>query len=109
MTEVATTPAAPSEAGVLAAELGRSFGRMVQFYEEHFSLSREEAARRAAAPAPNRPGRKPTGRSHVMPAPGADYSTSGISRRPTNEPPAAASRTTRRAARYASRVRASSS
>jgi hypothetical protein len=50
MTEVATTPAAPSEAGVLAGQLGKSFGRMVQLYEKHFSLSREEAVRRATEP-----------------------------------------------------------
>src|SRR5262249_29165077 len=47
---VATTPAAPSEAGVLAGELGKSFGQMVQLYEKHFSLSREEAVRRATEP-----------------------------------------------------------
>jgi hypothetical protein len=50
MSEVATTPAAPSEAGVLAGELGKSFGEMVQVYEQHYSLPREEAARRAAEP-----------------------------------------------------------
>ena len=50
MTEVATVPPAPSEAGVLAGELAQSFGRMVQLYEQHYSLSREEAARRAAEP-----------------------------------------------------------
>ena len=33
MTEVATTTAAPSEAGVLAGELAKSFGQMVQLYE----------------------------------------------------------------------------
>ena len=48
MTAVATTPAAPSEAGVIAGELVRSFGQMVQLYEKHFSLTREEAIRRAA-------------------------------------------------------------
>ncbi|MBY0457707.1 MAG: hypothetical protein K2V38_10245, partial [Gemmataceae bacterium] len=53
MTEVATTPAAPSEAGVLAGELGKSFGQMVQLYEKHFSLSREEALQRAAEPPPD--------------------------------------------------------
>ena len=53
MTEVATTPAAPSEAGVLAGELAKSFGQMVQLYEKHFSLSREEAVRRAAEPPPD--------------------------------------------------------
>jgi hypothetical protein len=50
MTEVATTPATPSEAGVLAGELAQSFGRMVRLYERHFSLSREEAVQRAAEP-----------------------------------------------------------
>jgi hypothetical protein len=50
MTEVATTPAAPNEAGVLAGELGRSFGQMVQLYEKHYSLPREEAVRRATEP-----------------------------------------------------------
>jgi hypothetical protein len=50
MTEVATTPAAPSEAGVLAGELAQSFGRLVQLYEKHYSLSREEAVRRATEP-----------------------------------------------------------
>ena len=50
MTEVAATPAAPSEAGVLAGELAKSFGQMVQFYERHYSLPREEAVRRAAEP-----------------------------------------------------------
>jgi hypothetical protein len=53
MTEVATTPAAPSEAGVLAGELGKSFGQMVEDYERYFSLSREEAVRRAAEPRPD--------------------------------------------------------
>jgi hypothetical protein len=48
MIAVATTPAAPSEAGVIAGELAKSFGQMVQLYEKHFSLSREEAVRRAA-------------------------------------------------------------
>jgi hypothetical protein len=50
MSAVATTPAAPSEAGVIAGELAKSFGQMVQLYEKHFSLSREEAVRRAAEP-----------------------------------------------------------
>src|SRR5207248_451464 len=53
MTEVATTTAAPSEAGVLAGELAKSFGQMVQLYEKHFSLSREEALRRATEPPPD--------------------------------------------------------
>lgn len=48
MSAIATTAAAPSEAGVIAGELGRSFGQMVQLYEKHFSLTREEAIRRAA-------------------------------------------------------------
>jgi hypothetical protein len=47
MSAIATTPAAPSEDGVIAGELARSFGQMVQLYEKHFSLSREEAIRRA--------------------------------------------------------------
>ncbi len=47
MSAVATTPAAPSEAGVIAGELVKSFGQLVQLYEKHFSLSREEAIRRA--------------------------------------------------------------
>jgi hypothetical protein len=50
MTEVATTPATASEAGVLAGKLAKSFGEMVRLYEQHFSLSREEAVRRATAP-----------------------------------------------------------
>ena len=50
MTEVATTAAAPSEAGVLAGELARSFGQLVQLYEKHYSLSRVEAVERAAQP-----------------------------------------------------------
>jgi hypothetical protein len=53
VTEVATKPAAPSEAGVLAGELAKSFGQMVQLYEKHYSLSREEAVRRAAEPLPD--------------------------------------------------------
>src|SRR5947207_8588541 len=53
MTEVATTTAAPSEAGVLAGELAKSFGQMVQLYEKRFSLSREEALRRATEPPPD--------------------------------------------------------
>jgi hypothetical protein len=48
MSAVATTAAVPSEAGVIAGELAKSFGQMVQLYEKHFSLSREEAVRRAA-------------------------------------------------------------
>jgi hypothetical protein len=47
MTEVATTPAAPSEAGELAGELGKAFGRLVHAYEKHFSLSQEQAVQRA--------------------------------------------------------------
>jgi hypothetical protein len=50
VTEIATTSTAPSEAGVLASELGKSFGNLVQLYEKHFSLSREEAAQRATEP-----------------------------------------------------------
>ena len=50
MTEIATTTAAPSEAGVLAGVLVKSFGQMVQLYEKHLSLSREEALRRATEP-----------------------------------------------------------
>jgi hypothetical protein len=50
MNEIATTPAASSEAGVLAAELARSFGQMVESYEQYYSLPREEAVRRAAEP-----------------------------------------------------------
>jgi hypothetical protein len=50
MTELTTTPAAPSEAGVLAAELGKSFGELVQHYQKYYSLSREEALRRASEP-----------------------------------------------------------
>ena len=38
MTEVATAAAAPSEAGVLAGELARSFGQIVRLYEKHFSF-----------------------------------------------------------------------
>jgi hypothetical protein len=53
MTELATTPAAPSDAGVLAGELGKSFGEMVEGYERYFSLSRDEAIRRAAEPSPD--------------------------------------------------------
>ncbi len=48
MSEVVTTPAAPSEAGVIAGELVRSFGQMVQLYEKHFHLSRGESLLRAA-------------------------------------------------------------
>jgi hypothetical protein len=33
---------------VLAGEMANSFGKMVQLYEKHFSLSREEAIQRAA-------------------------------------------------------------
>ena len=54
MNEVATAPAAPSEAGELAGELGKAFGRLVQAYEKHFSLSREEAVQRATEPLPDR-------------------------------------------------------
>jgi len=50
MTEVATTPAAADEAGVLAGELGKSFGRLVRQYEEHYSLPHEEAVRQASEP-----------------------------------------------------------
>jgi len=48
MSAVATTPAAPSETGVIAGELVRSFGQLVRVYEKHFGLSREDAIRRAA-------------------------------------------------------------
>ncbi|QJW98521.1 hypothetical protein [Frigoriglobus tundricola] len=50
MIEIATAPPAPNEAGVLAGKLAESFGQMVQAYEQHFSLSREEALQRATAP-----------------------------------------------------------
>ena len=50
MNKLATTPVPPSEAGVLAAELGKSFGELVQQYEKYYSLTREEAVRRAAEP-----------------------------------------------------------
>ena len=43
-------PSVPSEAGVLAGTLAKSFGQMVQLYEKHFSLSREDAVRRATEP-----------------------------------------------------------
>jgi hypothetical protein len=43
-------PSVPSEVGVLAGKLGKSFGQMVQAYEKHFSLSREEAIGRATEP-----------------------------------------------------------
>jgi hypothetical protein len=47
MTTTATTPAAPSEAGVLAGELAKSFGQMVQAYEKYSKLSHTEARQRA--------------------------------------------------------------
>ncbi|QJW97261.1 hypothetical protein FTUN_4831 [Frigoriglobus tundricola] len=50
MTEIATPSPAPSEAGPLAGKLAESFGQMVQAYETHFSLSREEALQRATEP-----------------------------------------------------------
>jgi hypothetical protein len=50
MTEVVTAPAKPSETGVLAEKLAESFGQLVQAYEKHYSLSHEEAVRRAAEP-----------------------------------------------------------
>ncbi len=50
MSTVATTQAAPSEAGVIAGELVKSFGQMVQLYEKHFRLSRGDALQRAAEP-----------------------------------------------------------
>lgn len=45
MPEIAST-SQPNEAGALAGEMGKSFGQMVKIYEEHFSLTREEAIRR---------------------------------------------------------------
>jgi hypothetical protein len=54
MTEVATTPAAPSEAGVLAGKMAEAFGRLVQAYEKEYSLSREQAVQRATEPLPTR-------------------------------------------------------
>ena len=53
MSDVATTPAAPSEAGVLAGELAKSFAETIKSYERYFSLSREEAIQRAAEPMPD--------------------------------------------------------
>jgi hypothetical protein len=50
VSEVAATPAAAGEAGVLAGELAKSFARMVGSYERHFKLSREEAVRQATEP-----------------------------------------------------------
>src|SRR5262249_14739085 len=47
MTMTATTPAAPSEAGVLASKLAASFGQMVQDYEKHFKLPYTDAMQRA--------------------------------------------------------------
>jgi hypothetical protein len=54
MTDVATAPATPSEAGVLAGELAERFGQMVLAYEKHFCLSREQAVERATEPANGR-------------------------------------------------------
>jgi hypothetical protein len=53
MTKVATEPAALSDAGVLAGELAKSFGQMVEGYERYFSQSREEAVQRASEPMPD--------------------------------------------------------
>lgn len=53
MNEVATTLPAPDEAPVLARKLAESFGQMIQLYERHYSLSREEAVRRATEPPPD--------------------------------------------------------
>jgi hypothetical protein len=53
MTPIATTPAAPSEAGVLADELAASFARMVREYEKHFKLPHADARQRAAEAEPD--------------------------------------------------------
>jgi hypothetical protein len=50
MTTMQTTSAAPSEADVLAGELAKSFGQLVEQYEKHLSLPRDEAIRRATDP-----------------------------------------------------------
>ena len=50
MSAIATTGSAPSEDGVIAGELVKSFGQMVRLYEKHFHLSRGEALQRAAEP-----------------------------------------------------------
>jgi hypothetical protein len=49
----ATTPSAPSDAGVLAGELAASFGQMVQLYEKHFTLPHTDARQRAAEAEPD--------------------------------------------------------
>ena len=50
MNKAITTSVAPNEAGVLASEMNKAFGERVQMYEKHFSLTREEAIRRAVEP-----------------------------------------------------------
>jgi hypothetical protein len=50
MNELATVPAAPSEAGVLAGELVGAFGQMVKLYEKHYGLSRQDAIQKASEP-----------------------------------------------------------
>jgi hypothetical protein len=53
MTTMATTPAAPSEAGVLAGELAASFAQMVQGYEKYFKLPHTDARQRASEVEPD--------------------------------------------------------
>jgi hypothetical protein len=50
MTVETTNPDAPSESRVLAREMASSFGDLVRCYERFFSLTREEAIRRALEP-----------------------------------------------------------
>ena len=45
MNEVATDPAAPGDACVLAGELVRAFAETVKSYERHYGLSREDEDR----------------------------------------------------------------
>src|SRR5262249_52392565 len=50
MSKLATPPTATSEAGVLAGELGKSFGQMLECYQRYYSLSRGGAIQRATEP-----------------------------------------------------------
>jgi len=47
MTTVATTPATPSEAEVLAREMAAAFGRMVRDYQKYFKLPYKDALHQA--------------------------------------------------------------
>jgi hypothetical protein len=53
MTMMTTTPAAPSEAGVLAGEIAASFARMVREYEKYYKIPHADAKQKVGETEPD--------------------------------------------------------